>query len=572
MTAAERFAAWALELDLDDVPSAVVEAAKLHVLDVLGCGLAAHGLGIGTEGRTAMAELGGDPEASVIGLDAGLPAVNAAFANAMLCHGLDFDDTHSDSVSHVSTVVVPAALAVAEARGSTGRELLAAIVAGNEIVTRVGMATPGAFHERGFHPTAVCGIFGATAAAARLGGLTPARAASAFGIAGSMASGLFAYLDDGTATKPIHPGWAAHGALLAARLAELGAEGPPGVLEGRFGVFHAFVGTRIDLEPQLADLGERWETPRIAFKPYPACHFVHGSLGATASLRADLDPDQIEAVVVTVPEAGVSLVLEPAASKVCAAHGLRGQVQPPVLHGRHARPRARGPRHVHARGARRSPRARPGAKGPVRDEGVRELPGCLPRRRVDPAARREHARGRHAASARRAREPDERGAGAREVPRECRARRRRRASGGARPGARRGGGRARAADGPGRRGVTTVEQRDVVATVREWVEREVYPVASRYEHADEFPAPLVEEMKELGLFGVTIPEEYGGLGLDLLTYTLIQVELSRGWMSLSGVLNTHFISAWMIGTHGTEEQRSATCRGSRPVSCGSHTP
>jgi len=103
--------------------------------------------------------------------------------------------------------------------------------------------------------------------------------------------------------------------------------------------------------------------------------------------------------------------------------------------------------------------------------------------------------------------------------------------------------------------VTTTEQREVVATVREWVEREVYPVASEYEHADEFPAPLVEDMKRLGLFGVTIPEEYGGLGLDLLTYALIQVELSRGWMSLSGVLNTHFISAWMIGTHGTEEQR-----------------
>ena len=101
----------------------------------------------------------------------------------------------------------------------------------------------------------------------------------------------------------------------------------------------------------------------------------------------------------------------------------------------------------------------------------------------------------------------------------------------------------------------TVEQREVVATVREWVEREVYPVASDYEHADEFPASLVEDMKELGLFGVTIPERYGGLGLDLLTYALIQVELSRGWMSLSGVLNTHFISAWMLQAHGTEEQR-----------------
>jgi butyryl-CoA dehydrogenase len=99
------------------------------------------------------------------------------------------------------------------------------------------------------------------------------------------------------------------------------------------------------------------------------------------------------------------------------------------------------------------------------------------------------------------------------------------------------------------------ERQAVVATVREWVEREVYPVASEYEHADEYPAPLVEDMKRLGLFGVTIAEEYGGLGLDLLTYVLIQIELSRGWMSLSGVLNTHFISAWMIATYGTEEQR-----------------
>ena len=99
------------------------------------------------------------------------------------------------------------------------------------------------------------------------------------------------------------------------------------------------------------------------------------------------------------------------------------------------------------------------------------------------------------------------------------------------------------------------EQREVVATVREFVEHEVLPVASEYEHADEYPTPLVEQMKELGLFGVTIPEEYGGLGLDLTTYALIQVELSRGWMSLSGVLNTHFIAAWMIKTYGTPEQR-----------------
>jgi alkylation response protein AidB-like acyl-CoA dehydrogenase len=103
--------------------------------------------------------------------------------------------------------------------------------------------------------------------------------------------------------------------------------------------------------------------------------------------------------------------------------------------------------------------------------------------------------------------------------------------------------------------MATTEQREIVAAIRTFVERDVVPVASELEHDDEYPTDLVETMKGLGLFGVTVPEDYGGLGLDLTTYALIQVELSRGWMSLSGVLNTHFISAWMIKTYGTEEQR-----------------
>jgi len=105
------------------------------------------------------------------------------------------------------------------------------------------------------------------------------------------------------------------------------------------------------------------------------------------------------------------------------------------------------------------------------------------------------------------------------------------------------------------RDVLNAEEREILGAVRAFVERDVLPVASDLEHADAYPADLVATMKSLGLFGVTIPEEYGGLGLDLLTYALIQVELSRGWMSLSGVLNTHFISAWMIKTFGTDAQR-----------------
>ena len=318
-TAAQQIADWSSAISIDDIPTEVLEHAKLHLLDVIGCGYAASALGVATEGRTAMAELGGESQASVIGHDGARPAPNAAFANAMLCHGLDYDDMHSDSVSHVSVVVCPAALATAEAQSSSGADLLAAIVGGNEVVARVGMAASGLFHKRGFHPTAICGIFGGTAAAARLLGADAATTVSALGIAGSFAGGLFAYLDDATATKPFHPAWAAHGSTLAARLAALGGEGPPGVIEGRFGLYHAFIGAdkgEVDIDSQLADLGRRWETPRIAYKPYPACHFIHGSLGATATLLDGLQPEEIEEVVVWVPEAGVSLVLEPAASKV----------------------------------------------------------------------------------------------------------------------------------------------------------------------------------------------------------------------------------------------------------------
>ncbi len=101
----------------------------------------------------------------------------------------------------------------------------------------------------------------------------------------------------------------------------------------------------------------------------------------------------------------------------------------------------------------------------------------------------------------------------------------------------------------------SIEQTEILRTIRDFVDRDVLPSVARYYHADEFPAPLVQMMKELGLFGVTIPVEYGGLGLDLTTYALIVEELSRGWISLSGVINTHFMASFMIKTFGTDEQK-----------------
>ncbi len=99
------------------------------------------------------------------------------------------------------------------------------------------------------------------------------------------------------------------------------------------------------------------------------------------------------------------------------------------------------------------------------------------------------------------------------------------------------------------------EQREIVAAVRQFVEDQVIPVADELEHRDEFPEKIVEGMKELGLFGLTVPEEYGGAGLDLMTYALAGVELSRGWMSLSGILNTHFMAVYLLKQHGSGEQK-----------------
>ncbi len=318
MTAAERFAAWATDLSLDAVPARVISAAKLHFLDALGCGLASHALGIATAGRDAAREGGGRAESWVIGLEERLPAGLAAFANGMLCHGLDFDDTHSDAVCHVSAVMAPAALAAAQANGASGAELLLALIVGNEITIRIGMAAPAAFHRRGFHPTSVCGVFGAAAAAARLRGLGRAVTGHALGIAGSLASGILEYLADGSETKPLHAGAAAQAGILAASVAAHGGTGPATVLEGRFGIFAAFADLpSIDLDSSLADLGSRWETPRIAFKPYPACHYVHAPIDAAARAVAGrrINPDDIAEIVIRVPPPAVSLVLEPAAAK-----------------------------------------------------------------------------------------------------------------------------------------------------------------------------------------------------------------------------------------------------------------
>ena len=182
---------------------------------------------------------------------------------------------------------------------------------------RIAVASSDGLYARGFHPTGVCGAFGAAAAAARLRGLGAREAAHALGVVGSFASGLFEYLSDGSATKPLHAGWAAQAGVHAALLAEAGATGPASVLEGRFGLLVSHTGSADAAEAIATGLGERWELDNVVVKPYPACHFAHSSTWAAAELCEErgLAPDDIATIVARIPPEGEPLVLDPLEAK-----------------------------------------------------------------------------------------------------------------------------------------------------------------------------------------------------------------------------------------------------------------
>lgn len=291
--------------------------ASLHLLDTLGCGLAAVGLDAGSSATVIATAQGGTPEAAVLGVTAGVPAPLAALANGTRFHALDFDDTHEAGICHSSAVLAAAALASGEAVAASGAEIVDAFLLGTEVALRISTALADEIYARGFHPTSVCGSFGAAAAASRLLGLDAATAANALGIVGSFAAGLFEYLADGSATKPLHAGWAAQAGIQAARLAAAGATGPASVIEGRFGLIASHAGSVEDPGSIRAELGERWEFERIAFKPFPACHFTHSSTWAALELvRAhDIAAAEIVEVVVWCPPEGAPLVLDPIAVK-----------------------------------------------------------------------------------------------------------------------------------------------------------------------------------------------------------------------------------------------------------------
>lgn len=291
-------------------------------LDLLGNCLAA------TEQSPARAvtrladEWGGRAQSTAIGSASLVPASSAALVNGTLAHSLDFDDTHLPSVLHPSSSVLPAALAVAEARSAGGAALIDAAGVGVEITARLGMAgydrksRSSVFFERGQHATSICGAIGAAVAAAMLQGLDADGIAHAAGIAASMGAGVIEANRTGGTVKRIHCGWAAHAGVAAADLARFGITGPPTVIEGRFGFLQAWLGDDSDVSALVDGLGERWELPGIFFKPYPCNHFTHAGIDAALALRAGgVRPQDIESIELGAPTSVLRTIAEPPEAK-----------------------------------------------------------------------------------------------------------------------------------------------------------------------------------------------------------------------------------------------------------------
>jgi 2-methylcitrate dehydratase PrpD len=335
MSVTRSLAAFTSGIRLAALPPEVTERARFLVLDLVGNIVRARHDAESTPAFLAAARALGlaSGSAGVFGDPSRYTPAGAAFLNGALAHSLDFDDTHAAGSLHPGAPVIPAALAAGEMAGASRAEVLAAIVAGYEVTCRVALALPaGEHYNRGFHPTATCGAFGAAAAAARVFGLSAEDVASAFGIALSQCAGSLQFLANGAWTKRFQVGWAAMNGLAAATMAREGVKGAAEAIEGKHGFLRAYAPSPVP-ERALQDLGEKFELMQTAVKPYPSCRYGHAGIDAALALRAELKvkPEAIHEVVYGISNAGMLLVGVPAEKKQNPQNVVDGQFSGPFV-------------------------------------------------------------------------------------------------------------------------------------------------------------------------------------------------------------------------------------------------
>ena len=335
MSITKTLSEFSANIQLDRLPPEVVERARYLVLDLVGNMVRARVDAESTPPLFAAAKaLGLDHgDCAVFGEARGWSPAGAALLNGALAHSLDFDDTHAAGSLHPGAPVIPAALVAGEMAGATGAEVLAAIVAGYEVTCRVALALPaGAHYQRGFHPTATCGAFGAAAAAGRIFGLSGDEIASAMGIALSQSAGSLQFLANGAWTKRFQVGWAAMAGLTAATLAREGFKGAAFALEGKAGFLAAYAPAPIP-ERAVEDLGVVFELMKTAVKPYPSCRYGHAGIDAMLALRAEhkFKPEEIEGITYGTSRSGMILVGEPREKRIDPQNVVDGQFSGPFV-------------------------------------------------------------------------------------------------------------------------------------------------------------------------------------------------------------------------------------------------
>ena len=317
----QRLAGFTANLRGADIPADVRKRAVHHMLDAAGIAMASTRYEFAHKTLAGLRGLAGEGDVPVIGMPAKLPARDAATMNGFLCHGLDYDDTHIAAIVHPTASVFPAVMSAAAMTGADGQAMVTAYIIGVETAARIGMCAKSQFHQVGFHPTGMVGVFGCTLAAGRLMGLNEKQLIHAQGLAVSMASGSMQFVEDGAWNKRLHPGWAASAGITAAALAKEGFVGATDPYDGRFGLFNSYLGcgprvAETDLSLATAGLGDVWELMETAIKPYPACHFTHGAIDAALILREQgVSAGEIESIKVLVPDGVVKTICEPEANK-----------------------------------------------------------------------------------------------------------------------------------------------------------------------------------------------------------------------------------------------------------------
>jgi 2-methylcitrate dehydratase PrpD len=300
-------AARASGVSYDALTEPVRALARQCVLDYYGVALAGADDPLVGILLDELAEAGGNPQASLIGRAARLPALSAALLNGAAGHALDYDDVNLAMPGHPSVAILPGLLALAETRRSSGRDVIAAFVAGYETACRIGSALRPGHYDLGFHATGTVGCFGAAAACARLLGLNAEATAQALGIAGTQAAGLKSQF--GTMCKPFHAGKASHNGLLAARLAARGFSSRPDLVECEQG-FALTHGPDFEPEAALADPPGGFHILANLFKYHAACYLTHGPIETARAVRArhNITPEQI---------ARITLKLDRSCDRVC---------------------------------------------------------------------------------------------------------------------------------------------------------------------------------------------------------------------------------------------------------------